>query len=205
MKNSEAVDPVQVSPLMQKLNHVYTEPFKFSLHLASNMALWKGVTMDKRCVKAGDENAFQLYRPAFISAPVLTLLCARRASLSDILQSGGAGRGEEREHESQAHDRIHTHTLENWVRVTVHTRRVRVEMLSEAGPRRWEAERCINGGLMSEVVETNKLQWKQNQTNFQTGSKQPTQLWNAPSNKTKKSDLTELNFLTDDSRNHAMF
>lgn len=92
--------------------------------------------MDKRCVKAGDENAFQLYRPAFISAPVLTLLCARRASLSDILQSGGAGRGEEREHESQAHDRIHTHTLENWVRVTVHTRRVRVEMLSEAGPRR---------------------------------------------------------------------
>lgn len=39
MKNSEAVDPVQVSPLMQKLNHVYTEPFKFSLHLASDMAL----------------------------------------------------------------------------------------------------------------------------------------------------------------------
>lgn len=123
------------------------------------------MTWDERSVNAGDENAFQLYRPAFISAAVLALLCARHVVLSDVLGAQGRDGGKRRNPSRKEPEKLCT--LQDTVHVTAHGRHEHEGM-----------EGCIDGGLMSEVVDANTLlqQQQQNQTNFQTGSKQPTQV-----------------------------
>lgn len=152
-------------------NNLFDTEIQTCLNLDSiqrqKMPFWKGVTWDERSVNAGDENAFQLYHPAFISAAVLALLCACHVVLSDVL--GAQGRNPSQTEPEKLY------TLQDTVRVTAHGRHKHEGI-----------EGCIDGGLMSEVVDANTLlQRQQNQTNFQTGSKQPTQVWNATSNRQK--------------------